>query len=110
MEIRETKSIPDAARQSARALVENNFREYYGKELQDLKVRPNSWKPLLIAGRAAVSCQADFKRGDKPMVLFAASSIGPKNSEFFVLSCPADKAEALQKSVEEIIATYRATK
>ena len=110
LEIFGTDSIPAAARQSPRAMADHSLRENLGKELQDLKVRPNSWKPILVAGRAAVSCHADFKRRDKAMVLFAVYSVGPNNSETFVLACEPEKLEGLQKSVEQIIATYRAAK
>ena len=106
----ETKSLPAEARTSPRAMADHDVRENQGKSLQDFKVRPNSWKPLLVAGRPAVSFQADFKRRDKAMVMFAAYSIGPKNSEIFVLTAAPEKFDGLQKTFEGIIDTYRVTK
>jgi len=108
--IAETDLLPAGARQSPRAMAEHNLGENLAKALQDLKVRPDSWKPLLVAGRPAVSCRADFKQRDKAMAMFAVHSVGQKNSEAFLLACAPDKFDELQTTFEQIIATYRATK
>lgn len=105
-----TDSLPAAARQSVRALADHDLRENIQKEVKDVKVRPNSWKPYSVAGRQGVSFVADYTERDKPKVIFALYAIGARTCENFVLACPADKLDELQKEFDQIIASYRTTK
>jgi Protein of unknown function (DUF3108)/Tetratricopeptide repeat len=105
-----TDSIPNAARQSARALADHDFRENLQKTLKDVKVRPNSWKPYGVSGRTGVSCVADYVEGDKPRVMFSLYAIGPKTCENFVLVSAPEKLVELQSEFDKIIASYRMTK
>jgi Protein of unknown function (DUF3108)/Tetratricopeptide repeat len=103
-------SIPAAARQSARALADHDFRENLQKTLKDAKVRPNSWKPYSVSGRTGVSFVADYVEGDKPKVIFSLYAVGARTCENFVLACAPEKLDELQKEFDKIIASYRMTK
>ncbi len=100
-----TDSLPPVARQSPRAWAES---ELAGRK--DVTVRADSWKNLNVAGRLAVSCLADYKDGDKPRVQSLVYALGPKTSEFFVISSAPEKFDALKAAFETVITSYRTTK
>lgn len=101
----ETASLPAAARGSARAWAESNLRENKAG-----KVRPESWKNITVAGRPAVSCLVDFEEAGKRQVQHLVHAIGARYSEFFVISGPPEKFDALKTAFDGIIASYRTSK
>lgn len=107
LRIRATDSLSAGARSSPRAWADADFLENATKEFKDIKVRPQSWKNHVIAGRSAVSCVADYLEKERPMVRFSLYLSGPKTSEQFALLCEAGKFEALRGPFEGIVASYR---
>lgn len=105
-----TDSIPATERQSARVWAETHFRENLAKELKDAKIRPDSWKNSNISGRLGVSYIADYTDDGKPRVIYAVHAVGPKNCELFNMNSTPEKFDALKKSFDSIIASYRTTK
>jgi Protein of unknown function (DUF3108)/Tetratricopeptide repeat len=97
-----TDSLSPAARQSARAWAESRLRDY-----QDAKVRPDSWKSCYVDGRPGVSCVLDIKEGDKQFTCYGVHVLGPKTSEFFVMTSTPDKFDALKAAFDSIVASYR---
>lgn len=105
-----TDTLPAAARGSARAWSEWEFRENLSKGLKNAKVRADSWKNITLAGRPAVSVIIDYTEKDKPAVLYSVRAIGAKYSEHFVFAVPADQFDAAKTSIDQIMASYRTTK
>jgi hypothetical protein len=100
-----TDSLSAAARQSARAWAEEELQ----KETS-VKVRPGSWKDYNVAGRPGVGCVVDFTAGGKAQTQFLLHVLGPKNSEFFVITSAPEKFDALKAAFDSIIASYVTTK
>lgn len=103
-------SLPATARQSARALADHDFSENLQKELQDVKIRPDSWKPYSVSGRTGVSFVADYVGSGKPKVVFSLYVLGARTCENFMFACPAEKLDELKKDFDQIIAGYRMMK
>jgi hypothetical protein len=97
-------------RQSARAWADKDLRDNQAKELQDFKIRANSWKTYNVSGRVGVGCTADFVDSGKAKVFFAIYAVGPKTCEKFVAASAADHADALKSALDGIVASYRMTK
>jgi hypothetical protein len=110
LNLKATSKLPAAAKQSARALADHDFRENFTKTMQDAKLRPNGWKTYNVSGRPGVAFTADFVEGGKPKVFLSVYAVGPTNSEHFALVCAPEKLDELTKSFDQIIASYRATK
>lgn len=100
-----TDSLSAAARQSSRAWAESSL-----SGRKDVKVRADSWKTLNVAGRVAASCVADYSDAGKSRVQYLVHALGPKNSEFFVISSSPEKFDALKAAFETVITSYRTTK
>jgi tetratricopeptide (TPR) repeat protein len=100
-----TDSLPTVARQSPKAWAESNL-----AARKDIAVRADSWKNLQISGRLAVSCIADYQDDGKPKVQYIVHALGPKNSEFFIISSAPEKFDALKAAFETVLTSYRATK
>jgi hypothetical protein len=109
LHIKNTDSLPTAARQAPRAFADHDVQSL-AKNVQDLKVRPNSWKNYNISGRPGIAFLADYIESGKPKVILSVYAIGAKNCENFTLACRPEKLDALTKSFDQIIASYRATK
>ena len=101
----QTDSLRAEARKSPRAWAEARMAEH-----KELKVRPDSWKNHSISGRLGVSCIADFTENDKPQVQWRCYVLGPKMSEFYIISAPPEKFDALKAAFETIVSSYRTTK
>lgn len=97
-----TDTLSDKARQSARAWMDEDLLKN-----KQVKVRPDSWKELMIDGRAAVSCVMDIAGGGKPQVQFLARVLGTKYSELFVITSASDKYDALKAQFDTILTSYR---
>ena len=110
LQLSTTESLSVSVRQSARAWADEDIRESGSKELQDFKVRADSWKTSNISGRLAVSFVADFVEMGKPKALISIYAVGPKTCENFVLACATDKLEEFRPAFEGIVASYRMTK
>ena len=105
-----TESLPAAARSSARAWAEADFRERLTKEVSDAKIRPDSWKSHNIGGRLGISFLMDCTESGKPRVLYSLYVPGPKTSEHFLLASSPEKFDGLKAAFDQIIASYRITK
>lgn len=100
-----TDTLPAAARQSSRAWAESNIASMKGA-----KVRADSWKTLNISGRVAAACVVDFTEDGKPHVQYLVHAVGPKTSEFFVISSAPEKFDTLKAAFETVLTSYRITK
>ena len=105
-----TDSLSAAERQSSRAWAEMDFKENVAKELENAKIRPDSWKNQNLGGRPGASYIADFTEGGKPRVGFALRVLGPRTSEAFNMTCAPEKFDDLKAAFDSIIASYRMTK
>jgi hypothetical protein len=105
-----TDSLSAAERQSSRAWAEMDFKENLAKELENAKIRADSWKNVTLGGRPGASYLVDFTDGDKPRVGFALRVLGPKTSEAFNMTCAPEKFDALKAAFDGIIASYRMSK
>jgi hypothetical protein len=97
-----TDSLSETARQSARAWTEEEL-----SKNKHVKVRPDSWKDIVVDGRPGVSCVAEYTEGGKTRVQFLVRVLGKKNSELFVLTCAPEKFDALKAQFDSILASYR---
>lgn len=100
-----TDSLPAAARQSSRAWAESSL-----AKMKEIKVRPDSWKTLNISGRVAAGCVADYSVEGKAYVQYLVHAIGPKTSEFFIITSRPEKFDALKAAFETVLTSYRITK
>jgi hypothetical protein len=100
-----TDSLSAEMRSSPRAWADAEL-----KRSKEVKVRPDSWQNHNIGGRLGVSCISDSTMNDKPQVQWIVYVIGPKTSEFFVISAPPEKFDALKKAFETVVTSYRMTK
>ena len=105
-----TDTLSAAERQSSRAWAEMDFKENVVKELENAKIRPDSWKNQNLAGRPGASYIADFTDSGKPRVGFALRVLGPKTSEAFNMTCAPEKFDELKAAFDSILASYRMTK
>jgi tetratricopeptide (TPR) repeat protein len=110
MRLFKTESLSAAARSSARAWAEADFRDRLTKEVVDAKIRPDSWKTHNIGGRLGVSFLMDCTESGKPHVLFSLYVPGPKTSEQFLMVSSPEKFDGLKAAFDQIIASYRITK
>lgn len=106
----QTDSLSANSRTSPRAWAEHNIKGDARNVSKDAKVRDNSWKNYVVAGRPGISYLFDFVENEKRRTRFSLHVIGPKYSEQFVLVCDTDKFDELLKSFEQIITSYRTTK
>ena len=97
-----TDTLTKAARQSARAWMEEDLGEN-----KRITVRPESWKNFTIDGRPAVSCVMDYNESGKGRVQYEARVLGTKYSELFVITAAPDKFDALKAQFDGIVASYR---
>lgn len=100
-----SEAMPVEARKSPRAWAEAELAKY-----KELKVRPDSWQNRNISGRLGVSCIADSGGEGKPEAHWLCFVLGPKWSEFFIISAPAQKFDALRTAFETVVTSYRMTK
>ncbi len=91
-----------------RAWAEESLKNKATRERKDIKVRPASWKSVIVSGRTGTSFTADYLEKDRPMVLHCLHALGAKTSEQFVLDCPAEDFDALLPAFAQIVASYRA--
>jgi hypothetical protein len=109
LHLKVTDSLAAAVRQTPRAFADHEIQDF-AKELQDFKVRPNSWRNYNISGRPGIAFLADYTESGKAKVLLSIYAIGAKNCENFTLACVPEKLDGLTRSFDQIIASYRATK
>ncbi len=100
-----TDSLSAEMRKSPRAWADAEL-----KKDKDRKVRADSWQNHNIAGRLGVSYLSDITENDKPQVQWITYVLGPKTSEFFIISAPPEKFDELKTAFESVITSYRMTK
>jgi hypothetical protein len=107
LRIRQTDKLSAKARAGVRAWAEIDFTDHLAKTVKNPKLRPDSWRPFSVSGRAGMSYIADFTEKDEPMVVYSIYALGAKLSEEFSLACAVDKFEALRPAFEKIVSSYR---
>ena len=107
LRMRPTDKLPAKARASARAWAESDFADHLSKTVKDAKIRPNSWRPFSVSGRAGMSFIADCTEKDQPMVVYSIYSLGGQTSEEFSLACAVDKFDGLRPAFESMVMSYR---
>ncbi|MBI5766728.1 MAG: tetratricopeptide repeat protein [Verrucomicrobia bacterium] len=76
-------------------------------DLTDYKNRPTSYALRTVAGRAAISWAADFKRGGKTWTEYLAAIYGDKLATVARVQVPAEKADDLRTAFESLVESVR---
>ncbi len=92
---------------SPRAWAESGISERQ-KYLKGLKVRDDSWTERRVAGQPAMSCVADYVKGEQKMVAYGTWVLGKAAGTTFVALIERDQLEDFRKTFDAIIASYKA--
>ena len=93
-------------KRSVRARAEDNLVKD-SKPYKALKVRPESWKERIVAGKPAASVLADFLDGPNAKVFHVVYVVGEPNAAKFIAVVPFFQWLEFQQQLEGIIETYQ---
>jgi len=100
--VNDLQSLKDDEKKSLRAYADAQIADGM-KSLKDLKVRPDSWKDVTIAGQPGLSAIADFSEGrEKKTGYIAVAFVGAKAVQFISYMLAAD-FETFQPQLNSVI-------
>jgi hypothetical protein len=91
---------------SLRACAETQLKDGY-KTLQDLKVRPDSWKEETVAGQPALSLMADFVENHQNKAAYAVFTFAGTNAVEFLTYAPTADFERVLPKARAVIGTLK---
>ncbi len=107
LKVRKLDGLDPAFRKTVRTWAESEAAEF-AKVWKNFKIRPDSWKDRMIAGREGATFVADYVDAQSNKVVVAAFTFGAMNAAEFVMQTTPQDLDSLRPKFNTVLDGYQA--